>query len=462
MPEERKPNILYELTVNTLNFCSFSWCWSDGESPSVNESNGTKALCIALPHTLSSEAIDIYELSIPRTLFTAPSHLRAISAESPTPPTQTISSRRLSTIPAPTLDNPKTGLTMCLAFPSPKLLFAGYEGGQALVYSLSSSAPKATTAKTAPLASTQSQEPSLESSASHAADHAPWTYSAIYLSRPHTQPVLSLAVDPSVTFFVTTSADALLARHRIPHLAPEPTETTQVREEQPESMLNTKHSGQQGVSFRDDGMLLATAGWDGRGRVYRAGSLGRHDDGEEERDEGRRGGNESAGLPGAGHMGKGKGVAKEGKKAKRIKELAVLKWHKEGCYSMGFAHIFPPVTDLNRGVAKLTTSSSRIVGDNAGTQQVHDDSWTHEFARQQDSKANSKGATGSSGEVALRRGSLVTDIAGRESALVKAKSEGTVINGDQSYVQRREDKARNTHWLAMGSKDGRVSLWDIF
>ena len=28
--------------------------------------------------------------------------------------------------------------------------------------------------------------------------------------------------------------------------------------------------------------------------------------------------------------------------------------------------------------------------------------------------------------------------------------------------QRRDRKAQSTHWLAVGAKDGKVSLWDIY
>ena len=31
-----------------------------------------------------------------------------------------------------------------------------------------------------------------------------------------------------------------------------------------------------------------------------------------------------------------------------------------------------------------------------------------------------------------------------------------------SVQHRRDEKARSTHWLALGAKDGKVSLWDIY
>lgn len=35
-------------------------------------------------------------------------------------------------------------------------------------------------------------------------------------------------------------------------------------------------------------------------------------------------------------------------------------------------------------------------------------------------------------------------------------------NGILSVQQQRDEKARMTHWLAAGSKDGKVSLWDVY
>ncbi|KAI5817891.1 WD40-repeat-containing domain protein [Pyronema omphalodes] len=102
-----------------------------------------------------------------------------------------------------------------------------------------------------------------------------------YLAQSHTQPVLSLAFAPDATHFLTTSADSLVVRH--------PVGEGEVKK------LDTRHAGLQGVAIRSDGKLFATAGWDGRFRVFST---------------------------------KGK-----------MKELAVLKWHTDGCYAVGFAEI---------------------------------------------------------------------------------------------------------------------------
>ena len=159
------------------------------------------------------------------------------------------------------------------------------------------------------------------------------TWQTLYLSKPHSQPVLSLSIAPTLCFFFSSSADAIVARHPLDGNS----ET---------KSLQTKHAGQQSLVVRGDGKIFATAGWDGRVRVYAA--------------------------------------------AKGMRELAVLKWHKEGCYAVDFAEV------LDGGVGGTD-------GDDKG-----------------------------------------------EPAKTLTVS------------QQRLARSKATHWLAAGSKDGRVSLWDIY
>jgi WD40 repeat protein len=159
-------------------------------------------------------------------------------------------------------------------------------------------------------------------------------WEAAYLHKSHSQPVLSLDVAPSMSCFFSSSADAVVARHPL----------TPTSGEAETKVLQTKHAGQQSLSVRGDGKIFATAGWDGRVRVYATRSL---------------------------------------------KELAVLKWHKEGCYATAFAEI---LDDASR---------------------AKDD-------------------------------------------------DGTVVRRELTVAQQRAFKSQSTHWLAAGSKDGKVSLWDIY
>ena len=157
----------------------------------------------------------------------------------------------------------------------------------------------------------------------------------IYVHKSHSQPVLSLDVAPDLECFYTSSADAIVARH------PLQSGTLETKD------VQTKHAGQQSLTVRSDEKIFATAGWDGRLRVY---------------------------------------------SAKTMKELAVLKWHKEGCYALAFAYV--------------STSDATNDEDNA--------------------------------------------------------TNGSLTIRDLTVSEQRTARAKSTHWLAAGSKDGKVSLWNIY
>ncbi|KAJ5670535.1 uncharacterized protein N7477_005898 [Penicillium maclennaniae] len=191
----------------------------------------------------------------------------------------------------------------------------------------------------------------------------PWKWDKLYASRPHSQPVLSLDVSSTRDYFITSSADALLIKHPIP--SPNSagyTPTANFTEDKPLKTVNTKHSGQQGLRMRSDGKIFATAGWDSRVRVY---------------------------------------------SGKTMKELAVLKWHKEGCYTVTFGDVNP--------FSQSTTSQIQAA-------------------------ITPKGAT------ELGPGRVLS---------TQSPSLAAIHN-------QRNEKVQRTHWLAAGSKDGKISLWDIY
>lgn len=157
------------------------------------------------------------------------------------------------------------------------------------------------------------------------------SFQVTYLEKVHAQPILSIGVAKNAEAWFTSAADAIVARHPF-----EKSGETKV--------LQTRHAGQQGLAVRNDEKIFATAGWDGRMRVY---------------------------------------------STKTMKELAILKWHGEGCYAVAFADV-----EGDEGAFSSTAVASQ----------------------------------------------------GRE----------------MTVAQKREEKARRTHWLAAGSKDGKVSLWEIY
>lgn len=124
----------------------------------------------------------------------------------------------------------------------------------------------------------------------------------------------------------------------------------------PLKVLQTKHSGRQGLQVRSDGRIFSTAGWDARIRIH---------------------------------------------SAKTLNELAVLKWHKEGCYATAFAEIDPSVSGSAPQEMQTSTPAS-------------------------------------------------------QEAVTSQTSSLSIVQ------QRRNVRAQSMHWLAAGSKDGKISLWDIY
>lgn len=193
-----------------------------------------------------------------------------------------------------------------------------------------------------------------------------WQWEKLYATRPHSQPVLSLGVlgspEEGYSYF-TSSADALIVKHPVPLLG---MELVKSGDDSPLQVLNTKHAGQQGLRVRSDRKIFATAGWDARVRVY---------------------------------------------SCKTMKELAVLKWHKEGCYAVAFAEV----------LSSNEAEDSHYVS-------------THEN--------NTSDST--------------------SAAVVKSQAAAPVRASLKAIQNQRRQKAQETHWLASGSKDGKIALWEIY
>ena len=269
----------------------------------------SQAILLAVPDTSDSEGIDVFHL-----------------------PTE----RRTGTIEAQR--NVKTGMVMALAIcetPVAVVIAAGYESGHTMLYSRVSTSD---------------------------------AWNTLYSCRPHTQPVLSLGSYGA--YFITSSADAMIAKHPFLEASSSPMEALP---SSPVKTVKTKHSGQQGLAIRSDNMIFATAGWDSRVRVY---------------------------------------------SCKTLKELAVLKWHREGCMTVAFAQVLGAA-----GSHDDQTSFSDTLNDPVEK--------TEDVAGLQISSGRENGRMA------------------QEQALGIAH-------------EVRQEKALRTHWIAAGSKDGKVSLWDIY
>lgn len=215
----------------------------------------------------------------------------------------------------------------------------------------------------------------------------------MYASTPHSQPVLSLSVLPtnddvsSCSKYFTSAADSLIASHTIPMPRSSSTELLFTDPEEPK-VIDTKHAGQQSLSMRDDGKIFATGGWDGRARVY---------------------------------------------STKTMKELACLKWHREGIYAVAFAKVTGKENDNLAG--RLDTES-------VGGRTAEECSSNHSECK---------------------IGSKIDGQTGQELARRKSRAEISIVEPNSMAIsEQRNQQTQQTHWLAAGSKDGKISLWDIY
>ncbi|KAF5010415.1 hypothetical protein FDECE_3430 [Fusarium decemcellulare] len=330
--------------LHLLEVNTLNFCAFAACSSTPGSFDTASEILIAVPNTLASDAIDIYSL-----------------------PSQT----RIHTLKA----KDKTGMAMCLSLIHHKdalTLIAAFENGHASVQRLQTDGEWITT----------------------------------YHCQAHSQPVLSLSIHDD--FFITSSADSIIAKHPIPTelffplgIASEPPQSTErvveIIDEEPKAeksllsaalgslpsqssstaprkgvawkdplkAVNTKHSGQQSLAIRSDGRIFATAGWDSKVRVY---------------------------------------------SAKTMKELAVLKWHQVGCYAVAFANV-----------------------------QASDE------AREKD----------------LQSTESAEPVESSSQSIVSNKT-GPLARSELSVKDQRIATARKTHWIAAGAKDGKITLWDIY
>ncbi|KAF7541726.1 hypothetical protein G7Z17_g11903 [Cylindrodendrum hubeiense] len=337
--------------LHLLEVNTMNFCSFAVSSSSPGHMDDSSEILIAVPNTIASEAIDIYSL-----------------------PTQT----RIHTI----RPGDKNGMAMCLSLfhlQDAVTLIAAFENGYASVHRLDPDGEWITT----------------------------------YRSQAHSQPILSLDVDPEHSFFLSSSADSLIAKHPIPtsrqetiHIPQSNARVVEIIDEEPDQppsllsaglrqassqgghaaprvlkewsdplkVVNTKHSGQQSLKMRSDGRIFATAGWDSKVRVY---------------------------------------------SAKTMKELAVLKWHQVGCYAVAFSDL---------------TASSDLA--NPASSTISDASHLEPQQKPIYSETSTTALT--------------------------PRGAGALIKSTTSVKDRRIAQAKTTHWVAAGAKDGKVSLWDIY
>lgn len=250
------------MDVSALNFCAFAMCNSNkrqttSTSQPAAEEERFPPILIAAPNALDSGGIDIFHLPTERRMTK-------------------ISSDKATT----------TGMVMALGMlwhptKGQLIVISGYEDGRTIVHTRTQESPDS------------------------------WLWKKVLLSKPHSQPLLSLDISLLADTYYTSSADAVIAKFAITLSSSDVS-----LDDKPLRVCNTKHAGQQSLTLRSDGKILATAGWDARVRVY---------------------------------------------SAKTMKELAVLKWHKEGCYAVAFAEVIEnEAVQMSQAEGILTPRSNAL------------------------------------------------------------------------------------------------------
>ncbi|KAK1145982.1 Astra associated protein 1 Asa1 [Aspergillus melleus] len=355
-----QPWMVHSLPVNALNFCAFSILFVDGPFSSLSSGDGSNERRRARTHSgghaeSQPQATPPSSEEAPPTASTDKAFTRLLAAPNALDsgavdifhlPLE----RRVCTIPPPAGIKPGMVMAVELFMDSTTgdvYVASGYEDGHVMVFRCRGALKDQDT----------STEPW----------NRKWNWETLYVSRIHTQPALSIDVSKTGGYFLSSGADATLLKHPIPGWdgagTAAPATAAGEPSDKPLKTVNTKHAGQQGLRIRDDGKIFATAGWDSRVRVY---------------------------------------------SCKTMKEVAVLKWHKDGCYAVAFAHV-EAAGALDRPGQQLSESGE--AGDDKTT----------------------------AGELTKRT----------EFSLATVQ-------------QQRNQKVQKTHWLAAGSKDGKISLWDIY
>ena len=253
--ERKDPWLLHSLTISTLNFCPFAGLSvpsppsqaTSAEGKSGEHDEEASGYLIAVPGHKDSD-VELYHLP---------------------------SERQVGLIPPPVAQaGQKAGMVMALSLcrrpdPSAKELLhvaVGYESGRTCLFRQVNT---------------------------KASGKGSWEM--LYSARPHEQPILGLDVLDAGAVFFTSAADAIVARHTPVYDREDLVEEVGGETQGGEcKIFKTGHSSQQALRVRSDGRIFATAGWDGRVRVY--------------------------------------GV-------RSAKEVAVLKFHKEAAYAVEFAAV---------------------------------------------------------------------------------------------------------------------------
>ncbi|KAF9322175.1 ASTRA complex subunit [Podila horticola] len=211
----------------------------------------------------------------------------------------------------------------------------------------------------------------------------------VWTIKCHREPVMAMDISSDHEYAVSCSSDSLLVKYRLFGQLQGVPETIQVP---------LKTTGVADVKFRNDSRILALAGWDGKIRVF---------------------------------------------SAKTLKPLAVLQYHREGLYCLGFANVELKLKDRIENDVKTTMDDQN-----------------------EDISVPSSSQTSQDTDTRNPPLSMVTDDDSNiQDSDVSEDSEDSECNDDDSDLEAslksRAEWSRR-HWLAAGGKENRISLWEIY
>ncbi|KAF9542718.1 Guanine nucleotide binding protein (G protein), beta polypeptide 1-like [Mortierella hygrophila] len=395
---------ILSLPVNALNFCKMAILPIDSDEPPASLATSTTAagttettamrigagvlrrthrhIYIAVPSPTTSSLIDVYDVTKPERTFAAVG------------PVDTTSSAKYqgSSDAIPSGSDKKWGSAMSI-----KLFLSGATNGEQGIAPATDEGTlnmlvgyedgsvtlfrDSTVASTAGnLATTNTTNTAMKSKR---------TMETLWSTKYHREPVLAVDVSSKAGFAISCGSDNVLVKYDL-------SSSLQGTPEVVKSAL--KANGMADGKIRSDEKAIALAGWDGRIRLF---------------------------------------------SSKTLKPLAVLKYHREGLYCLGFSEIkeqHEQQLKENKTPSLLASSNESVFAASDTTTGTRDSIVTGE----NDDRDGGDDVNESSDE----SGSDSDSCSGDDSELEDALA-------DRQRWSKR-------HWIAVGGKEQRISLWDIY
>ncbi|KAF9911757.1 ASTRA complex subunit [Linnemannia zychae] len=217
------------------------------------------------------------------------------------------------------------------------------------------------------------------------------TMEVVWSTKYHREPVLAVDVSSKAEFAISCGSDNVLVKYDLSSSLQGTPEVLKVA---------LKANGMADGKIRNDQKVIALAGWDGRIRLF---------------------------------------------SAKTLKPLAVLKYHREGLYCLGFANIKEPPSPPQQQQEDKEEKEDELLEAPSLLSSSPDDSVTSNKKSTADAIATEVNDDNKGGEDSDDESS---DESGSDSELEDALAD--------------RQRWSNRHWVAVGGKEQRISLWDIY